>query len=59
MKQLWDIESELLEDEALRRQVEKALSGKKKLPTDVVIREQSKKWKGACSVVERRKMETV
>ena len=47
MKQVWEIESEMLEDEALRCKVEKALSGKKKLPTDVVIRQQSEKWADA------------
>ena len=59
MKNLNDIESGLLEDEALRCQVEKALSGRKKLPADVVIREQSKKWKGEWTGESGRKVETV
>ena len=59
MKNLNDIESELLEDEALRCQVEKALSGRKKLPVDTIIREQSEKWKGAWAGESGRKMETV
>lgn len=43
----YEIESRLLEMEAQRCRIEKALVGKKKLPEDVVIRQQSEKWAAA------------
>jgi hypothetical protein len=53
MKNLSDIESELLEAEAQRRQADKALSGKKRLPEELVIRQQSEKWAAAWRREER------
>lgn len=50
---VWEIESELLEAEAQRRQVDKALSGRKAQPEEEVIRQQSEKWAAAWRREER------
>lgn len=49
----YEIESRLLEMEAQRCQVEKALSGRRSLPHEEVIRQQSKKWTAAWRREER------
>lgn len=46
-------ETERLEDEALSRAIDRALSGKKRKPEAEVIREQSVKWKSAWMREER------
>lgn len=46
-KYYYEIESELLEREAQRREVDKALCGRMGLPEEEVIRRQKEKWAAA------------
>lgn len=52
-KKIYEIESEELELDAQRRRIEKALSGRRSLPHEEVIRQQSEKWAAAWRREER------
>ena len=59
MRIAYDIADALIEEENVRIRVEKALTGKKSLPVEVVIQQQKEKWKGAWASGQGRKMETL